>query len=183
MRIKGLPDPAAPRTEVPTWFLASARSFSSGGGGVSRPPGVVLQPRQAGVPLLSRRVGNARSPLQPRRRWSNLGCPLAAPPDGAMVRPTGLVVLTHRPSSGCDVRSESRAVLSREGSGEVPAVAPPSAARAPPLWGGVRRSAARLRCNGESWAAGLLASKSGAFAYPPSPKAPIINPDPPSRTS
>ena len=40
------------------------------------------------------------------------------------------------PGSLCIERRESRAVLSREGSGGASAVAPPSAAWAPPLRGG-----------------------------------------------
>lgn len=52
-----------------------------------------------------------------------------------MVWPIGLTVLAHLPRSRSEGHRESRAVLSREGSGEATSVAPPYAARAPPLWG------------------------------------------------
>lgn len=71
VRAKGLPDPLG-REEASLPSLSPQRGRSYSGGGVSNPPGIALQRGQDGAPLLSRRVGNARSPLQLRGRWSNL---------------------------------------------------------------------------------------------------------------
>ncbi|KAK2492491.1 hypothetical protein MC885_014328, partial [Smutsia gigantea] len=90
------------------------------------------------------RPRSRRAAPDPRRQWSNLGYPGATPPDGALVRPAGPWMLAHLPRSGCDARCESRAVLSRERSGEASAVVPPPAAGVPPPQGGARRNAARV---------------------------------------
>lgn len=144
---------------LPSLSPQRGRSYSGGGGGggVSNPPGIALLRGQDGAPLLSRRVGDARSPLQLRGRWSNLDCPLAAPPDGALVRPTGLPVLAHLSGSRSEgAASHAQCFPARGTAAEAMAVAPPCAARAPPLRGGVRRSAAPVRWNLEPWCTGLV---------------------------
>lgn len=144
MRAEGLPTPlGGEEASLPSLSPQRGGSYSGGGGCVgSHPPGIAVPPGQAGAPLLSGGLVTPGPPCSCEADgpvWIALQPPLGTArwfgPQGSRARPPLL-------PPGCEGRRESRAELSREGSGQATAGAPPSEARAPPLRGGVRRGAA-----------------------------------------
>lgn len=155
MRAVGLPDPANPKE-------ASLPRFSP-----QREPTVpaarVLAAAAAPAAASRALLGSCCSWVRPAPPFSPAGLVMSGPPcsrgaDGPIwfslqpplrtarwFGPLGRPCLPTSQAAHCDGCRESRAVLSGDGSGEAWAAAPPSAAPAPPLWGGAPQVRLRYR--------------------------------------